>query len=296
MKTRFPCIRFAVTSLAVLTVVLFSTVPLDAGGKGRGRGAGRGHRGRSHRPAFRGRSHQPAFRRHNVGRPRDFHPGRGRGHRFHHREFTDRHRDFNDHRRDFTDHHRPFDGRQHSLDVQRRNEERILKHRQQVADQLRDIAVENGNTQLLDTADRMEQNALDHYNRRIEKINNQLEPVADPISTPPADGSPADAASDAPGAAADSGTSADHTHPETSALQEDLLNDTRALDRRMDTARRLRTLAHRNGNPRLSRAAERIEQSAIRNFEHRMQRVDALQAGFPTNSDIVADYPPDGEF
>ncbi|MCH7687188.1 MAG: hypothetical protein IH899_10985, partial [Planctomycetes bacterium] len=56
---------------------------------------------------------------------------------------------------------------------------RTLKHRQKTAQRLRDISAWNGNERLLDTADKMQQNAQDQYEKRLEKINSSQDQSAD---------------------------------------------------------------------------------------------------------------------
>ena len=62
-------------------------------------------------------------------------------------------------------------GKKHAMEVQRRNAERNLKQRQKTAQRLRDLSAKNGNERLLNTADKIEQNALQQYGKRLEKIN-----------------------------------------------------------------------------------------------------------------------------
>jgi hypothetical protein len=61
-------------------------------------------------------------------------------------------------------------GRENALYRQLRNEERKLSHRMQVADQLRQTALSTGDDQLMQAAERLEANALDHYTSRLAKI------------------------------------------------------------------------------------------------------------------------------
>jgi len=63
----------------------------------------------------------------------------------------------------------PFESRGPSQ--QQINEARIYEHRFDQAQRLRTISERNGNAHLLDTADRMESQANQHYNRRMERID-----------------------------------------------------------------------------------------------------------------------------
>jgi hypothetical protein len=68
-------------------------------------------------------------------------------------------------------------------------EQRKLEHRQQIADQLRQIGESNGNSQLFDTADRLEEHALLHYEKRMANINAGSGSGESPIPAPaPIDG------------------------------------------------------------------------------------------------------------
>lgn len=56
------------------------------------------------------------------------------------------------------------------------NEERKLQHQLDIAQKLRDLSAKNGNPNLINTAERMEQMAAERYAKQIEKI---VPPVAD---------------------------------------------------------------------------------------------------------------------
>jgi hypothetical protein len=62
-------------------------------------------------------------------------------------------------------------GREKALQQQVLKEERTLRQRMDTAQKLRDIGKRNGNDQLLETADRMEQSAMQHFEKRLEKLN-----------------------------------------------------------------------------------------------------------------------------
>ena len=61
-------------------------------------------------------------------------------------------------------------GRENALYRQLRNEERKLAHRMEKAEQLRQLAELNGDEQLLQAAERLEEMALSHYDKRLAKI------------------------------------------------------------------------------------------------------------------------------
>jgi hypothetical protein len=183
-------------------------------------------------------------------------------------------------------------GRDHALNVQRANEERKLGHRQQTAEKLRQIAERNGNENLLRTADKMDQQALDHYNKRLSKIDAQtpqevaerVDRVADggaeasslaersPLTSPPP---PADAA----GGLQDVGLF-DPALPE--GISPDnarrLAHEDWKLQHQLDVAQRLRDNAARNGNENLLRTAERMESMAAERYQAQLEKFGLLEA------------------
>jgi hypothetical protein len=64
------------------------------------------------------------------------------------------------------------------------NEDRILNHRLDQAEQLRQQSASNGNVRLGETADRMEQNAQQHYEDHSQQIN-QLQNRSSARNGPP---------------------------------------------------------------------------------------------------------------
>ena len=134
------------TVLAVVIVCVVCLVDLEAKGRGGGKGHGHGTSKRSH-------SNRKPVRGHN-------HPGRRFG-------------DFGRVKP------QKVTGKKHALEMQRRNAQRILKHRQETAQRLRDISAQKGNERLLDTADKMEQNAQDQYEKRPNKINSSQDQLPD---------------------------------------------------------------------------------------------------------------------
>lgn len=63
-------------------------------------------------------------------------------------------------------------------------EKRKLEHRQQVAEHLRQIAERNGNQNLLDTAERHDEKASQHYEQRMSRIN-EVPDTGDPTIPEP---------------------------------------------------------------------------------------------------------------
>jgi hypothetical protein len=156
-------------------------------------------------------------------------------------------------------------GRDNALQVQRNNELRKLEHRQNTAQKLREISERNGNENLLDTADRMDQKALDHFEKRQAKIdefaqrgentpldnNDLLDPLDKPL-----------------------------TEEQISKLtdpnlqqQHRLLNEERKLEHQLDIAQKLRDLSAKNGNPNLINTAERMEQMAADRYAKQIEKI-----------------------
>ena len=79
----------------------------------------------------------------------------------------------------------PTDNR--GVTQQQINEARIVEHRLDQAERLRTISERNGNSNLLDTANRMESQANQHYDQRTQQIDNltalhaqnPMQPLAD---------------------------------------------------------------------------------------------------------------------
>jgi hypothetical protein len=62
-------------------------------------------------------------------------------------------------------------GRENALARQLLNEERKLSHQTELAQRLREIAEEQGDSALLETAERLEQQALDRFEKRMDAIS-----------------------------------------------------------------------------------------------------------------------------
>ena len=123
------CIR---TILALVIVCVLCLADLEGKGRRGGKGHGQGSGKQSHisRKPLRGHDHS--------------------GHRF---------KDSGHMKPQKVSGKKKVAGKKHAMKVQRRNAERNLKQRQKTAQRLRDISAQNGNERLLETADKMEQNA-----------------------------------------------------------------------------------------------------------------------------------------
>ncbi len=207
-----------------------------------------------------------------------------------------------------------------SPDIERRTEDRKLAHRKSVADHLRQISEKNGNANLQEVAERMEQKSKEHYAKRLEKINRQSEidelpdDVGDrldgvgenvedigqainagegrigQISEALEDGSEAvrdlsDAAS-AIGDALD-GRAADRMEEvarqltgRDNALYHQLRNAEQKLAKRLEAAEHLRRLAEQTGDTQLLVAAENLEERALTDYESRLAKITYFRERF----------------
>lgn len=169
-------------------------------------------------------------------------------------------------------------GRDNAVAVQRGNEERKLQQRQSTAQKLREISARNGNENLLDTADRMDQKALDHYEQRNARID--------------------ELANRAPGSAFNETDLADEldrefTEAELSKLEPRIANERRALNaerqlqQQLDVAQKLRDLAVKNGNDNLIRTAENMETMAANRYAEQLQKLAPLEPEIPATAPVV---------
>jgi hypothetical protein len=62
-------------------------------------------------------------------------------------------------------------GRENALSRRLLNEERKLAHQTELAERLREIAEEQGDVELYETADRLEQQALDRFDKHMDAIS-----------------------------------------------------------------------------------------------------------------------------
>jgi hypothetical protein len=162
-------------------------------------------------------------------------------------------------------------GRDRAVGVQRANEERKLTQRQATAQKLREISKRNGNENLNDVADRMDQKALDHYEKRQAKID-QLEQrgtpfdqseLSDPLDQPL--------------------TEQQIANLDDPILQQNhrFLNEQRKFEHQMQVAQRLRQIAARNGNPNLVNTAARMEQMAANRFASQFAKIFGPETPVP---------------
>ena len=175
------------------------------------------------------------------------------------------------------------------------NEERKLEHRLQTAQHLRDNSARNGNPNLLNTADRMEQRAYQHYDSRLGRLSgNSLEPSLDdsvPTSLLPADDVTAPTTQSSPWPTSLSGDRG-AVPVEATPLAEPLsLESAQALEERklqhlFDVAQKLRDIAGRNGNENLLRTADKVEQVAISRYEAKLEAW-SNQASEVVGSDVI---------
>lgn len=196
-------------------------------------------------------------------------------------------------------------GRKHASQVQRRNEERKLQHRRETAQHLRDIAKKNGNDRLLDTADRMEQRAQEHYKSRLERIdqfdrsprtvddvldeteNSFFNDFEDAVPNPVFDA--LNSALQPDRLHGDAASRLKRAFGRNNALERRLLNEDRQLQRSLGTAQHLRDLAAENGNNRLLQAADQMEQMAVELYEGRLEKLGGFQDQFsvPGPNDFI---------
>lgn len=152
-----------------------------------------------------------------------------------------------------------FGGRSHSLDLQRLNEQRKLAHSQDVSQRLRDISQRNGNEKLMDTADKMDQRAQSHYDKRMEKIDQMSQKSGVPTEQNAFD----------PG-------STNFGDQANSLGDKRLLNEQRKLEHQMEVANHLRDVAARNGNTNLLQTAERMETMAAERYVSQLEKFGLL--------------------
>jgi hypothetical protein len=75
-------------------------------------------------------------------------------------------------------------GRERAVQAQRWNEEQKRQHRLGQAQHLRELGARNGNPQLVETADRMEQMAQEHFEQRMRQIERVPPLVPEPATEP----------------------------------------------------------------------------------------------------------------
>jgi predicted ArsR family transcriptional regulator len=209
--------------------------------------------------------------------------------------------------------HRPFGNATSSGKKQALVEQRKLEHRRQIADHLRQVADRNGNDQLRDVADRMEQKAQQHYDKRMEKITG-VQPMPDdstgvegaPTDAPEAPADPAvddladsttDDLVDELQPPVDPDDSVEQLDPTVepgdllattprklvgreNALYRQLRNAERKFAKQMDAVERLRQLAETSSDPTLLETADQIEQIALDRYADRLAKITEFRQRF----------------
>jgi hypothetical protein len=202
-------------------------------------------------------------------------------------------------------------GNSPEYDKWRATQERRLQHRRQVAEHLRQVADRNGNQNLRDVADRMDQQAQEHYDKQMRKRYGELPADEDlpgddvPDEELPADESPRvdspieELPTDEPGTVDTAGEAPEpgNAIPQVrqkltgrqNALYRQWRNEERKLAKSLAAAERLRELAETASDPTLLQSAERLEQAALDRYTSRMEKVWDFQErfGLPTPEEFV---------
>ena len=179
---------------------------------------------------------------------------------------------------------RQYPGEEHPRDMQRLVEDRKLEHRRQIADHLREISERNGNDQLNEVADRLEQGAQEHYEKRLQNINahDSLDEAFDAADAPGNIGQslsddPPDFAGNPLGELDDVVDNppdvASKLTGRENALYRQLRNEERKLAHQMQVAERLRNLSELNGDEHLLEAADRLEEKALTHYTKRLAKI-----------------------
>lgn len=171
-------------------------------------------------------------------------------------------------------------GRDRAVSVQRGNEDRKLLQRQNTAQKLREISARNGNQNLNDVADRMDQKALDHFEKRQAKIDQLEQRGADTPFNENDLRDPLDQQL----------TDRQIANLNDPALQQQhrLLNEERKLQHQLDVAQKLRDLSGRNGNANLLNTAERMELMAADRYASQLDKILGPGADIPLTDPLAA--------
>jgi hypothetical protein len=171
----------------------------------------------------------------------------------------------------------PVDTEQPILSKHRLREDRKLQHRQQVAEHLRKVGDRNGNSNLYDVADRKDQKAQAHYDKKMRKYGEPL-----PTDEEVAEGEPLPEGglSEPEPLPVEVGERVQKYTGRQNALYRQLRNEQRKFTTRMEAAEQLRQLAETNGDPALLQQAEQLEQSALDHFNKRMAKIAEFQERF----------------
>jgi hypothetical protein len=203
-----------------------------------------------------------------------------------------------------------------SITRQRAVEQRNLDHRRATADHLRSVGERNGNAQLDETADRMEERADEHYHRRIDRLDQrsgEADGSSEPTDSPAAtDVPPPEATVALPGAErpsvrerlrrffslgrrrqqpATAAAPPQPNPPSQSVFERRRSIEQAKLDHRTHVAEHLRQVSQRNGNERLSQTADRMETRAQEQYGRRIQRIDELEQRIGERREGVDDAP-----
>ncbi len=172
-------------------------------------------------------------------------------------------------------------------------EQRKLDHRREVADHLRDVSDRNGNEHLKQVADDMDLRAQSHYDKQMEKINQQYGLDDTAADAGNALNDVADNRLGGDGALDDSGEVLDGANDalgddrldevankltgRENALSRQLRNEQRKLAKRMETVEQMRQLAGQTGDEGMLQAADRLEEWAGNHFDQRMAQITDFQ-------------------
>ena len=163
-------------------------------------------------------------------------------------------------------------GRNQAVAVQRANEQRQLQHRQATAQKLREISDRNGNENLKTVADKMDQRALDQFDKRNQKID-QLNARHNPTDLTQPN-------------RVDGLNPADNGINDFSAQdQRRLLQEEQKLMHQLEVAQQLRDLAARNGNQNLIETADRMELMAAERYANQVRNVTPTEQSLSTTPD-----------
>lgn len=172
-------------------------------------------------------------------------------------------------------------GHGNPLAVQQGNEARILSQRQATAQMLRNLSARNGNQNLLNTANRMDQHALSHYTMRQAQLQNfangnlplnqqtSLSPLNSPLNTPL------------------TRSQLSQLSP-TTFQQRQLFNEQQKLYHQLSVAQQLRDISAQNGNANLLQTASQMENMATTRYLSQVGRYGLLQNVAPLPAPLPA--------
>ena len=161
-------------------------------------------------------------------------------------------------------------------------EQRKLDHSQKVANHLRQVSDQNGNEQLKQVADDMDQRSQAHYDQQMEKIRQKYgleDSFGQPGDMPasPLDESLGDAGSSLGGGNDAVSDVAQKLTGRENALARQLRNEQRKLDKRLGMVDQMREVASANGDQAMLDNADRLEEWANNHFDQRMEQITDFQ-------------------